>query len=98
MVRCIRDSSVPRVRKVCWWREVILYTEASEQRCDVEVGGGVSLRESNDVGGSDGFLGWGRTVANGVASRLEDAIVGARRGPESHLDGYEAVYVHLRDA
>jgi hypothetical protein len=35
---------------------------------------------------------------NEAAGRLEAAITGAARGAESHLDGYEAIYVHFRDA
>jgi hypothetical protein len=32
-----------------------------------------------------------------LATRLEDAIPGARRGSKSHLPGYEALDVHFRD-
>ncbi|MGZ4200725.1 MAG: hypothetical protein ACXVRH_01570 [Thermoleophilaceae bacterium] len=44
------------------------------------------------------FLVWGREVVNEAAARLEQSIPGAARGSESHLDGYEALYVHFRDA
>jgi hypothetical protein len=44
------------------------------------------------------FLAWGRLVVNATATRLESEIPGAARKAESHLKGYEALYVHFRDA
>jgi hypothetical protein len=44
------------------------------------------------------FLAWGRSVVNAAAADLEAAIPGASRGSESHLAGYEALYVHFQDA
>jgi hypothetical protein len=56
------------------------------------------MARSNDGRTTEDFLAWGRAVVNATASRLEEAIAGAQRGSESHLDGYEALYVHFRDA
>jgi hypothetical protein len=55
------------------------------------------MGQSNDEGDRDDFLSWGRAVVNSAAARLEREIAGARRGTESHLNGYEALYVHFRD-
>lgn len=52
---------------------------------------------SHDCAGSDDFLAWGRKVVNASALRIEEKVAGARRGSESSLDGYEAIYVHFRD-
>ena len=56
------------------------------------------LRHDSCVTSSDSFLAWGRSVVNSVADRLEESIPAAKRGNESHLPGYEAIYVHLVDA
>jgi hypothetical protein len=47
---------------------------------------------------SGSFLTWGRRVINACASQLEATIAEAARGSESHLAGYEAIYVHFKDA
>jgi hypothetical protein len=47
---------------------------------------------------TDDFLAWGRLVVNATATALESEIPGAARKAESHLKGYEALYVHFRDA
>ena len=44
------------------------------------------------------FLDRGREIIDATAAQLEAAIPGARRGNRSRLPGYEAVYVHFRDA
>lgn len=36
-------------------------------------------------------------MVNSVADRLERSIPAAKRGNESHLSGYEALYVHFAD-
>jgi hypothetical protein len=47
---------------------------------------------------TEDFLAWGRSVVNATAANLEAEIPGAARKAESHLKGYEAIYVHFRDA
>jgi hypothetical protein len=47
---------------------------------------------------SEDFLAWGRLVVNATATALEGEIPGAARKAESHLKGYEGLYVHFRDA
>ncbi len=56
------------------------------------------MRDDAPVPTDDPFLTWGRAVVNATADRLEGVIDGAHRGNESHLDHYEALYVHLVDA
>lgn len=51
-----------------------------------------------DLDVTQDFLAWGRLVVNEAAVRLEGEIADAHRGAESHLKGYEARYVHFRDA
>lgn len=48
--------------------------------------------------GTEDFLAWGRLVVNATATLLEGEVPGARRKAESRLKGYEALYVHFRDA
>jgi hypothetical protein len=56
-----------------------------------------STGHDSSVTSDDDFFRWGRVVINSVADRLEHSIPAAKRGSESHLGGYEALYVHLSD-